>query len=36
MQYTDPDGANIGKISEQKNLNSGEGEEVQYQYDRAA
>jgi hypothetical protein len=31
MQYTYPDGANIGKISKQKNLIS--GEEVQYQYD---
>src|SRR5690349_5094733 len=31
MQYTYPDGANIGKISKQKNLAS--GEEVQYAYD---
>jgi RHS repeat-associated protein len=31
MQYTYPDGANIGKITKQKNWIS--GEEVQYQYD---
>jgi YD repeat-containing protein len=31
VQYTYPDGANIGKITKQKNLTS--GEEVQYQYD---
>ena len=31
MQYTYPEGANIGKISKQKNLLN--GEELQYQYD---